>query len=96
MPYLIIISIILCIETAFTKCQKIYNRNFRGGRRGGRRPHSQDSRGGDQGPVEQMGQDGPRGPPRPRYRRRGPPRPRGGNSQSESTNGKPVSIAMFN
>ncbi|XP_045469786.1 Y-box factor homolog isoform X1 [Harmonia axyridis] len=66
------------------------SRNFRGGRRGGRRPRSQDSQGGGQGPVEQLSQDGPRGPPRPRYRRRGPPRPRGGNSQSESTNGKPA------
>ncbi|KAL3281311.1 hypothetical protein HHI36_004522 [Cryptolaemus montrouzieri] len=61
--------------------------NFRGGR-GGRRPLSQDSQGGGQGTGDQGGQEGPRGPPRPRYRRRGPPRPRGGNSQSESTNGK--------
>ncbi|CAH1105118.1 unnamed protein product [Psylliodes chrysocephalus] len=60
--------------------RRFFRRNFRGGR-GAARPRSQDSQGQA---GEQNGQDGPRGPPRPRYRRRGPPRPRGGNSQSES------------
>lgn len=62
-----------------SKCFRLIRRNFRGGRGGGR-PRSQDSQGQA---GEQVGQDGPRGPPRQRYRRRGPPRPRGGNSQSE-------------
>lgn len=65
--------------------RRFFRRNFRGGRGGGR-PRSQDSQGQA---GEQVGQDGPRGPPRPRYRRRGPPRPRGGNSQSESGNPQP-------
>ncbi|XP_018566323.1 Y-box factor homolog [Anoplophora glabripennis] len=59
--------------------RRFFRRNFRGGRGGGR-PRSQDSQGQA---GEQVGQDGPRGPPRQRYRRRGPPRPRGGNSLSE-------------
>ncbi|XP_063914212.1 Y-box factor homolog isoform X2 [Zophobas morio] len=65
--------------------RRFFRRNFRGGRGGGRRPQSQDSQGQA---GEQVGQDGPRGQQRPRYRRRGPPRPRGGNSQSESGNNK--------
>ncbi|XP_044266235.1 Y-box factor homolog isoform X1 [Tribolium madens] len=63
--------------------RRFFRRNFRGGRGGGRRPQSQDSQGQA---GEQVGQDGPRGQQRSRYRRRGPPRPRGGNSQSESGN----------
>lgn len=57
----------------------VVSRNFRGGRGGGR-PRSLDS----QGQAGEQGQDAPRGPPRPRYRRRGPLRPRGRNSQSQS------------
>jgi hypothetical protein len=72
--------------------RRFFRRNFRGGRGGGRRPHSQDSQGQA---GEQVGQDGPRGQQRSRYRRRGPPRPRGGNSQSESGNNysKPSEVA---
>ncbi|KAF5301481.1 hypothetical protein FQA39_LY19098 [Lamprigera yunnana] len=54
-------------------------RNFRGGRGGGRRPRSPDG----QGQGEQSGDEGSRGPQRPRYRRRGAPR-RTWDSVSES------------
>lgn len=60
--------------------RRFFRRNFRGGR-GGRRPRSQDGQGQDQG-----GEEGTRGAPRPRYRRRGPARSRGENSQSEPAN----------
>lgn len=60
--------------------RRFFHRNYRG--RGGRRPRSQDG----QGPAEHSGEEGSRGPPRPRYRRRGTMRPRGNNSQSESQN----------
>lgn len=61
--------------------RRFFRRNFRGGRGGGRRPRSQDGQGQDQG-----GEEGTRGAPRQRYRRRGPPRSRGANSQSEPAN----------
>lgn len=59
--------------------RRFFRRNYRGGR-GGRRPRSQD------GQAEQSGEEGPRGPPRTRFRRRGAGRSRGENSQSESAN----------
>ncbi|XP_056637270.1 Y-box factor homolog isoform X2 [Diorhabda carinulata] len=67
----------------------LFRRNFRGGQ-GGPRPRSQDSQGQA---GEQNGQEGgPRGPPRPRYRRRGPPRPRTGNSHSDSAGGNQQNV----
>ncbi|KAF2885817.1 hypothetical protein ILUMI_20359 [Ignelater luminosus] len=62
--------------------RRFFRRNFRGGR-GGRRPRSQDEQG-----QEQSGDEGSRGPQRPRYRRRGTVRSRGGDSVSETANGK--------
>ena len=64
---------------------RFFRRNYRGGRGGARRPRSQDG----QGQADQSGgEERPRGPSRPRYRRRGPIRSRGGNSQSEPANVK--------
>ncbi|KAK4879251.1 hypothetical protein RN001_007397 [Aquatica leii] len=62
--------------------KRFFRRNFRGGRGGGgRRPRSPDG----QGQGEQSGDEGSRGPQRPRYRRRGgAPRPRTWDSVSES------------
>uniref|UniRef100_A0A146LC28 Y-box factor n=1 Tax=Lygus hesperus TaxID=30085 RepID=A0A146LC28_LYGHE len=59
--------------------KRFFRRNFRGGRGGGRRPRSPDG----QGQGEQSGDEGSRGPQRPRYRRRGGPR-RTWDSVSES------------
>ncbi|XP_017779418.1 PREDICTED: Y-box factor homolog isoform X2 [Nicrophorus vespilloides] len=61
--------------------RRFFRRNFRGGRGGGRRPRSQEG-----GPAEQSGEEGPRGQPRPRFRRRGAGRSRTDNSQSDSAN----------